>query len=272
MRGKVLLLLFIFVTLFGGMACSKKQTESSQAPQTPAAQTPASQTPASQTPASSPSQQASTAPAQPVQPPTLQSETAPAMQSAESAPEEKKAERRSAAAVPTGTALVVRLNNAVSSKTAKPGDTFTATLAKPVIVHGETVIPQGSGATGKVTDVKAAGKLAGAAQMGLNLTSVTVDGRSYRVKSTAIAQTSTGKGKRTAVLAGGGAALGGTLGGLAGGGKGAVVGLLAGGGAGTAGSAFTGNADITLPAESVLSFRLARPLDLSQSTTLSSSK
>ena len=74
------------------------------------------------------------------------------------------------------------------------------------------------------------------------------------------------------MLGGGGAGLGAIVGGLAGGGKGAVIGGLAGGGAGTAGSAFTGDANITLPAESVLSFRLTQPLDLSQPTTLNSSK
>ena len=74
--------------------------------------------------------------------------------------------------------------------------------------------------------------------------------------------TAKGKGKRTAVMAGGGAALGGIIGGLAGGGKGAAIGVLAGGGAGGAGAAFTGNKDIVLPAESAVSFQLKEPLQL----------
>jgi hypothetical protein len=71
-----------------------------------------------------------------------------------------------------------------------------------------------------------------------------------------------GKGKRTAVMAGGGAALGGIIGGLAGGGKGAAIGLAAGGGAGAGGAAFTGNKDIVLPAEAAVSFQLTRPLEV----------
>ena len=71
-----------------------------------------------------------------------------------------------------------------------------------------------------------------------------------------------GKGKRTAVMAGGGAGLGALIGGLAGGGKGAAIGALAGGGAGTAGAAFTGSKDIVLPAESALSFKLEQPLEI----------
>lgn len=255
MRGKTMLLLFVL--LLGGMACSKKQTESSQTTQTPS-----TQTPAAQTPTASPSQQVSATPAEPAEPATPQAQSAPATQSAASA---------SAAAVPTGTTLVVQLNNAVSSKTARAGEPFTGTVAKPVVVDGETLIPRGAAVTGIVTNVKAAGKLAGAAQMGLKLTSISVRGESYKVRSNEISQTSTGKGKRTAVLGGGGAGLGAIVGGLAGGKKGALVGGLAGGGAGTAGSAFTGNADVALPAESLLSFRLSQSLDLSQ-PTLSSSK
>jgi hypothetical protein len=260
-RGKALLSLFVFVSLLGGIACSKQQTEPNQATQAPAAQSPVT----------SPGQQASAAPAQPAQPSTSQVQTAAAPQSAASAPVEQ-AEKPTVAAVPTGTALVVRLNNAVSTKTAQTGEAFTGTVAKAVVVRGETMIPRGAEVNGRVTEVKAAGKLAGAAQIALQVTSIKVGGQSYKVSSNAISQTSTGKGKRTAVVGGGGAGLGAVVGGLAGGGNGAVVGALAGGGAGTAGSAFTGNADITLPAESVLSFRLSRPLDLSQPTTLSSSR
>jgi hypothetical protein len=50
------------------------------------------------------------------------------------------------------------------------------------------------------------------------------------------------------------------IGGLAGGGKGALIGAAAGAGAGTAGAAYTGNKEIVLPAESTLSFKLAEPL------------
>ncbi len=259
MREKSLLCSLIFVILLGGVACSKKQTESNQAQ---------TQTPATEAPST---QQASTTPAQPAQPSTAQPQTPTATPSAVNTPEDRVG-NHPVAAVPAGTALVVRLKNAVSSKTARAGETFTATVDKAVIVQGQTLIPRGAAVIGRVTDVKAAGKISGAAQLGLKLTSITVGGKSYKVSSNAIAQTSTGKGKRTAVLGGGGAVLGGAVGGLAGGRKGAVLGLLAGGGAGTAGSALTGDADITLPAESMLSFRLSQPLDFSQPPTSSTSK
>jgi hypothetical protein len=49
---------------------------------------------------------------------------------------------------------------------------------------------------------------------------------------------------------------------LAGGGKGAAIGALAGAGAGTAGAAYTGNKEIVLPAESTVSFKLTRAVEV----------
>ncbi len=63
-------------------------------------------------------------------------------------------------------------------------------------------------------------------------------------------------------MIGGGTGLGAIIGGIAGGGKGAAIGALAGAGAGTAGATMTGKRDISIPAETVLSFKLSQPLQL----------
>ena len=162
--------------------------------------------------------------------------------------------------IPAGTAITVRLGQAVGSKISQPGQSFSATLANAVAVGGQTIIPAGATATGTVTDAKPLGRFKGGAVLALQLTSINVNGTDQAVQTSAVTQTESGKGKRTAVLAGGGAGLGALVGGLAGGGKGLAIGALAGAGAGTAGAAFTGNKDIVLPAESALSFTLSQPL------------
>jgi len=164
--------------------------------------------------------------------------------------------------VPAGTTVTVRLAQAVGSKISQAGQSFSGTVADAVMVHGRTAIPAGATVTGTVVDAKPLGRFAGGASLSLKLASINLHGSEREIQTSAVTQTAKGKGKRTAVLAGGGAAVGALIGGLAGGGKGAGIGALAGGGAGTGGAAFTGNKDIVLPAESALSFTLAQPLEV----------
>jgi len=164
--------------------------------------------------------------------------------------------------VPAGTTLTVRVGQALSSKTSQSGQTFLATLAQPVSVGGRTAIPAGSTVSGTVVTAKSKGKIKGEGELTLALTSVTVKGQTYNIQTGVLDQTVKGKGKRTAVATGGGAAGGALIGGIAGGGKGAGIGALVGAGAGLVGGAMTGNQQIEIPAESALSFRMSAPLTL----------
>jgi hypothetical protein len=164
--------------------------------------------------------------------------------------------------VPAGTALTVRLGQALSSKTSQSGQTFLATLAQPVTVNDRKAIPAGATVSGTVVTAKSKGKIKGEGQLAIALTSVTVKGHTYTIQTSVLDSTSKGKGKRTAATTGGGAAGGALIGGLAGGGKGAGIGALVGAGAGLVGGAMTGNQQIEIPAESALTFRLSAPLTL----------
>ncbi len=183
---------------------------------------------------------------------------APAAQQAYAPPPQPRAP----SVIPAGTHIVVTLAQTLSSKTAQPGDSFTATVADPVIVDGATLIRAGSSATGTVTDAKALGRFKGGAELAVRLDSVRAEGRAYQVASSTVERVEQGKGKRTAVMTGGGTGFGALIGGLAGGGKGALIGGLAGAGAGGAGSAFTGNKELVIPAETSLTFRLERDVPL----------
>jgi len=166
--------------------------------------------------------------------------------------------------VPAGTTITVRLGQAVGSKISQAGQSFSGTVASAILIGDRTAIPAGATVTGTIVDAKPLGRFAGGASLTLKLTSINLRGTDRAVETATVTQTAKGKGKRTAVLAGGGAAVGALIGGLAGGGKGAGIGALAGGGAGTGGAAFTGNKDIVLPAESALSFALAQPLEIKE--------
>lgn len=164
--------------------------------------------------------------------------------------------------IPAGAVLTVTLDQTVNSKTASNGDSFVASLAEPVTVGGTVVLPAATKVTGTIVRAQSAGRFNGNALLQLTLDSLKVNGTPYSIQTTEFEDAGKGRGKRTAIGAGGGAAFGAIVGALAGGGKGAAIGALAGGGAGTAGAAFTGKKDIVLPAETRLHFKLAQPLSI----------
>ncbi len=164
--------------------------------------------------------------------------------------------------IPAGTTLTVRLGEAVGSKISQDGQTFSASVVDPIAIGGKTVIPAGAAATGTVVSAKPLGRFKGGASLQIKLTSINLNGADQAIDTSSISRAAKGKGKRTATMIGGGAGLGALIGGLAGGGKGAAIGAVAGAGAGTAGTAYTGNKDIVLPAESALSFKLEQPLEV----------
>ena len=154
----------------------------------------------------------------------------------------------------------MRLGRTLSSNHSRTGEPFSGTLIDSVRVNGQVVIRAGARAHGTVTEAKSMGRFKGHAVLALRLESLRVDRHTYPVRTSRIERVEQGKGRRSAVMTGGGAGLGALIGGLAGGGKGALIGGLVGGGGGAAGSALTGNKDIVLPAETILTFRLEHRL------------
>jgi hypothetical protein len=172
--------------------------------------------------------------------------------------------------LPRGTRLEVRLNQTIDVKHAESGDHFSGTLAEPVVAGNAVAVPAGSNAAGEVLVAHKRGKFKGRSALALTLTRLDVNGTVYRIDTATLARTKKGKGKRSAALIGGGAGMGMLIGGIATGGVGLLVGGLAGGGAGALGAAFTGNKDLSLPAESVVTFRLQDSLTLAPDTQVSS--
>jgi len=167
--------------------------------------------------------------------------------------------------VPTGTAIRVSLDHAISSATSQPGDSFEATVAQPVLVDGKTVIPAGSRAAGTLLDARESGRLTGRAQLQLALSSVDVNGERYDVNTTSISRWGSGHKKRNWAWIGGGAAGGTLIGALAAGGKGALIGGPVGAGAGIAVATITGKKSTRFHSEQELTFKLTEPVAVKSS-------
>ena len=147
----------------------------------------------------------------------------------------------------------VRLNQSITSETARLGDQFTTTVVDPVYAGGIEVVPTGSVITGRVTSVNRALRKSKAGTLGVHfislrlptgiaraingdLTDVTANNVNADNESEISGRSAT---KRNVVFIGGGAATGALIGAIAGGGKGAGIGALVGGGLGAAGAVFS---------------------------------
>ena len=158
----------------------------------------------------------------------------------------------SAASIPAGTHVTVRLGSTISSGAAHSGETWQGTLARDVVVNGQTVAKSGSEVIGKVTYAKSSGRLHAPGQLTLRLTSV----NGQPVSSTGYYRKGKSHTKSNVVKIGGGTAAGAVIGGIVGGGKGAAIGAAAGAGAGTGVAAATGKQEAVIPAETVMTFTI----------------
>jgi hypothetical protein len=164
--------------------------------------------------------------------------------------------------IPAGTSLPVTLETSVGSDTSAVETPVHAHLTRPVVIHGETVLPAGSRVSGIVTDAKRSGRVKGRAHLALRFDSLTpanADAR-YTIHTTAVGRTAEGTKKKDALEIAGPAAGGALIGALVGGKKGALVGTAVGGGAGTGVVLSTRGKEVHLPKGAALTLRLTEPV------------
>jgi hypothetical protein len=178
---------------------------------------------------------------------------------------------RAADYVAPGTEIQVRTDQAINVKEAgRVGETYTGTVANEVLdKDGRVAVPKGSRAEMRLVSTGSNSK-----DMTLDLDSVTVDGRRYKIQSEALNASSNqkqgvGANKRTGKFVGGGAVAGTLIGALAGGGKGAAIGALAGGAAGAGAQTLTRGKSLDIPAETVLRFKIENGISLRPGSTSS---
>ena len=153
----------------------------------PAANQPTTSEPAASQPASSNDQTAASAPQAPPPPAVIE--------------------------LPASARLRVHLDSDLGSNMSQPGDRFSATIADPVVINGQTVIPKGARAEGTVVDAKPLGRFKGGALLSIRLERVRTRWGSYPVATSSVDRAEQGKGKRSTGFIGGGAAFGAIIGG-----------------------------------------------------------
>ncbi|MDP8979405.1 MAG: hypothetical protein M3O35_02315, partial [Acidobacteriota bacterium] len=78
----------------------------------------------------------------------------------------------SAATIPSGTEINVRLGQTLSSEKNRSGDRWDGTLADNVVVNGRTIARRGAPVRGQVVNAESSGRLSHPGKLDLELTSV----------------------------------------------------------------------------------------------------
>lgn len=173
-----------------------------------------------------------------------------------------KAEKPDMVTVPEGTPLVVKLDQSVSTKYDRAGETFDATVISPVVVDNQVVVPSGTPVQGRVVYAHPSGRLRGRANLEITLDAMRLNQETYDLRTNTVGRVSGSHKVRNIGWIGGGGGAGALIGALAAGGKGALIGGPVGAGAGLGIAALTGRKHATVPAESAVTFRLREPLSL----------
>ncbi|MBL8187041.1 MAG: hypothetical protein JNK38_03485 [Acidobacteria bacterium] len=164
-----------------------------------------------------------------------------------------------------GTPISVWTSSTISTKTAKSGDSFTGTLAQPIVDGDWVVAKKGATVSGVVVNADEGGRVKGVASLTLQLTRLTLaDGRTVDLDTSKITRQAKTTKKKDAVKVGVGAGIGAVTGAILGGKKGAAIGAGAGAGAGTGVVLATKGDPAVIGSESQLTFRTTSPVKITK--------
>jgi hypothetical protein len=249
----------VVALLLAQLGCSSKTTENaataqpSPSPSATTDLTSASPTPdATSSAASNPGAVASNAPAS-----SAGAGAAPAAPSAAPPPR--------VFTIRAGAPISIYTAKDLSTKTAKDGDIFTASLARPIVDGDWVIAKRGALVQGVVVNSDPGGRVKGRASMTVKLRSLQLaDGRTVDLSTSSYTKEAKSTKKKDAMKIGIGAGIGAAIGAIAGGGKGAAIGAGAGGGAGTGLVLATRGDPAVIPSESQLTFRLQGPITVTK--------
>jgi len=164
-----------------------------------------------------------------------------------------------------GSVIAIRLGETLDSEKNKVGDSFSASLAEPIVIDGFVIAERGARVSGKVVDLDRAGRVKGVAVLQLALTEVTTaDNQRVAIVTDAFLKQGPSSKKSDAAKVGVAAGIGAAIGAISGKGKGAAIGAGAGGAAGTGVVLATRGKPAVLPAETVVQFKIAQAVTITE--------
>jgi hypothetical protein len=86
-----------------------------------------------------------------------------------------------AAEIPSGTHVLLRMVNSINTRTAREGDQVYLQTASPIAAGGKILLPTGTYVQGVVSHTKRSGKVAGRAELGIRLETITLDGKTLKI-------------------------------------------------------------------------------------------
>ncbi len=212
---------------------------------------PAAQPPAAQAPVAP-------VPAEPVPAPASTPSPAPA-------PEPPPPPKPNTVTLVAGTLLPVRMGETVSAERHRQGDTFTATLDRPLVIDGFVIAERGARVEGRVVESDRGGRVRGVSSLSVELTRLTTaDGQNITIRTEPFRREAQAERGRDAAKVGVAAGIGAAIGAIAGGGRGAAIGAGVGGAAGTGGVMATRGKAAELPVETRISFRVNEPVTITE--------
>jgi hypothetical protein len=164
--------------------------------------------------------------------------------------------------IPAGTRISVRTIDRIDSTENHVGDRFQASLAEPLTMDGNTVVPKDADVYGRLAESKKSGTFTGKSELELELTGIVVNGQTVPLVTGEYELKGKSRGASTAKRTIGGAAVGSIIGAIAGGGKGAGIGAAVGGGAGAGSEIITKGDQVKIPSETLLDFTLQQDLSI----------
>lgn len=165
--------------------------------------------------------------------------------------------------VSKGTSIYVRLQQAISSSTAEPGQNFSAVLDEPLMVSGRLIASEGALVTGRVVAARKSGHLYNAGYLRVTLSSLTVNGKQIPIQTSSVFVEGGSFKNRNLAYIGGGAASNLLPKGLANGDNGSLIGSMVGPGGDTSAAYVVGKTEVGFAADRRMGFRLVAPLTIS---------